>query len=82
MTNQPRPAKPAGWLVFARADPMIDEMRDKLARKLADPELYEDVKAGELAVWNKKYAEGMEALDRAEALWMSALEKLETAQAA
>ncbi|WP_238366235.1 ABC-F family ATP-binding cassette domain-containing protein [Mesobacterium pallidum] len=59
----------------------LNEMRDKLASKLADPGLYEDDKVGELEVWNRKYAEVMEALDRAEALWMAALEKLETAEA-
>ncbi|MFG6561610.1 ABC-F family ATP-binding cassette domain-containing protein [Sulfitobacter sp. 1A15299] len=59
----------------------INEMRDKLAKKLADPALYEDAKTGELEVWNKKYAEVMEALDRAEGLWMGAQEKLEKATA-
>ena len=58
----------------------INEMRDKLATKLADPELYEDSRIGELETWNKKYAEVMEAVDRAESLWMTALEKLEEAQ--
>lgn len=58
----------------------INEMRDKLAKKLADPELYEDGRAGELATWNKKYAEVMNGLDRAESMWMLALEKLEKAQ--
>lgn len=58
----------------------INEMRDKLAKKLADPALYEDGKAGELATWNKKYAEVMDGLERAEAMWMTALEKLEKAQ--
>ncbi len=60
----------------------INEMRDKLAKKLADPALYEDSRKGELDTWNKKYAEVMEALERAEAIWMAALEKLERAQAA
>ena len=64
----------------ARVD-KINEMRDKLAKKLADPALYEDGKVGELEVWNKKYAEVMEALDRAEALWVAAEEKLEKASA-
>lgn len=59
----------------------LNEMRDKLATKLADPDLYEDTRKGELEVWNRKYAEVMEALDRAEALWLSAQEKLETATA-
>jgi ATP-binding cassette subfamily F protein 3 len=58
----------------------INEMRDKLAKKLADPALYEDAKAGELATWNKKYAEVMDGLNRAEAMWMASLEKLEKAQ--
>ena len=59
----------------------INEMRDKLAKKLADPALYEKDKVGELEVWNKKYAEVMQALERAEGMWMAALEKLEKAQA-
>ncbi|WP_089994522.1 ABC-F family ATP-binding cassette domain-containing protein [Cognatiyoonia koreensis] len=59
----------------------INDMRDKLAKKLADPELYEDAKKGELETWNKKYAEVMAGLEKAEALWMAALEKLEKAQA-
>ena len=57
----------------------LNEMRDRLASKLADPALYEDARKGELETWNKKYAEVMEGLDRAEALWMTAQEKLETA---
>ena len=54
-------------------------MRDKLSKKLADPAPYEDTKVGELEVWNKKYAEVMQALERAETLWMGAEEKLEKA---
>ena len=60
----------------------IEEMRDRLAKKLADPALYEDGRGGELQTWNRKYAELMEALSRAEALWMAALERLEAAEAA
>jgi len=60
----------------------IEEMRDRLAKKLADPELYEDGRKGELETWNRKYAEVMEGLARAEALWMAAQEKLEAAEAA
>ncbi|NEX45123.1 ABC-F family ATP-binding cassette domain-containing protein [Pseudotabrizicola algicola] len=57
----------------------LNDMRDKLAKKLADPELYEAARIGELETWNKKYAEVMEALDRAEAMWLTAQEKLENA---
>jgi ATP-binding cassette subfamily F protein 3 len=59
----------------------LNQMRDKLAKKLADPDLYESEKLGEMEVWQRKYAEVMNALDRAEALWMAALEKLEQAKA-
>ncbi len=58
----------------------LQDMATKLSQKLADPALYEDEKVGELEVWNRKYAEVNEATDRAEALWMTALEKLEKAE--
>ena len=32
----------------------LNEMRDRLAKKLADPELYEASRVGELDTWNKK----------------------------
>ena len=56
----------------------LEEMRDKLAKKLADPELYDESRRGDLDVWNRKYAEVMDALDRAESLWMSAAEAVES----
>ncbi|OSP55414.1 ABC-F family ATP-binding cassette domain-containing protein [Pseudoruegeria sp. SK021] len=59
----------------------LNEMRDRLAKKLADPALYDDTRGQEADVWQKKYAEVMNALDRAEAMWMTALEKLDTAEA-
>ncbi|CUJ31723.1 ABC-F family ATP-binding cassette domain-containing protein [Cognatishimia activa] len=58
----------------------ISAMGDKLSQKLADQSLYEDGRIGEMEVWQKKYSEVMEAQDRAEALWMDALEKLEKAE--
>ncbi len=57
----------------------LEQMRDKLAAKLADTALYDDARAHELQVWQAKYAEVMEALDRAEALWVKAQEALDTA---
>ena len=89
--KKPKAAKPSREAVLAlrsearKAEERvkkINDMRDKLAKKLADPALYEDTRKGELETWNKKYAEVMEALGRAEALWMAALEKLEQAEAA
>ncbi|OYX22779.1 MAG: glycosyl transferase family 1, partial [Rhodobacterales bacterium 32-66-7] len=59
----------------------LNDMRDKLAKKLADPALYEDARKGELMTWNGKYAEVMNALDRAEAMWLAAQEKLESVAA-
>ena len=59
----------------------LAEMQEKLAKKLADPALYEPGKAGEMEVWQKKYAEVMDGLDRAEGLWLTAQEKLDAAQA-
>ena len=58
----------------------LNDMRDKLAAKLADPTLYEDGDPGAIATWQRKYAEVMDGLDRAETLWLSALEKLESAE--
>ena len=59
----------------------IEAMREKLATKLADPAMYDDARIGEMEVWQKKYAEIMDGLARAEALWETALEKLEAAEA-
>lgn len=64
----------------ARVD-KLNDMRDKLAKKLADPNMYEGARKDEAVVWQKKYAEVMEALDRAEALWEAAMTKLEKAEA-
>jgi ATP-binding cassette subfamily F protein 3 len=58
----------------------IEEMRDKLSAKLADPAMYEDDKKADLEIWNKKFAEVEEGLMRAEELWMDAQEKLDAAE--
>ena len=41
----------------------------------------DDARAGELQTWQAKYAEAMDGLDRAEALWLTAQEKLDAAEA-
>ncbi len=56
----------------------LTDMEGKLTKKLADPTLYEDRK-DEAVVWQKKYAELREAMERAETMWEKALEKLEKA---
>ncbi|EYD74109.1 ABC transporter ATP-binding protein uup [Rubellimicrobium mesophilum DSM 19309] len=89
--ERPKPLRPSRDAILAlRAEvrrcedrlAKINDMRDKLASKLADPELYEDARKGELETWNRKYAEVMDGLHRAEALWMQAQEKLDEAEAA
>ncbi|MEL6169008.1 MAG: ABC-F family ATP-binding cassette domain-containing protein [Pseudomonadota bacterium] len=59
----------------------LEDMREKLAKKLADPSMYDEEKLAETEVWQKKYAEVMEAMDRAEALWLAAMDRLEKAEA-
>ncbi len=56
----------------------LNQMRDRLAARLAEPGLYEQTRAGELETWQKKYAEVMEGLDRAEAMWLKAEARLES----
>lgn len=59
----------------------LNDMRDKLAKKLADPALYDEDAGNQAEPWQRKYSEVMNALDRADDMWMKALEKLEKAQA-
>lgn len=60
----------------------LTEMHEKLSAKLSDPALYEDDRIGDLETWNRKFAEVVEAMSRAEALWVAAAERLENAEAA
>ncbi|KUJ80868.1 glycosyl transferase family 1 [Ruegeria marisrubri] len=59
----------------------LTDMHEKLSAKLADPALYEDDRISDLETWNRKFAEVVEAMQRAEALWMAAAERLEAAEA-
>ena len=56
----------------------LTDMLDRIAAKMADPALYDD--PAEAEKWGRKRAEATEALPRAEALWMDALERLEAAE--
>jgi ATP-binding cassette subfamily F protein 3 len=90
--EKPKPARPArpdrDTMLALRAEvrkcearvEKIEQMRETLAKKLADPALYEPGRKGELETWNKKYAEVMDGLRRAEALWETAAEKLDVAE--
>ena len=57
----------------------LNDMRDRIARKLAHPDMYHDTRIQEAAEWQKKYAEVIDGLERAETLWIAALERLEQA---
>ncbi len=58
----------------------LHEMRDRISKKLADPVMYKISHADQAAGWQKKYTEVMNGIDRAEALWMAALEQLDQAE--
>ncbi len=84
--KRPRPARPAREaLMAARAElrkcetrvGKLVEMQKKLSARLADPALYEPGRQADIATWQKKFAEIEDALERAETLWMQALERLE-----
>ena len=52
-------------------------MCETLQEKFAEPKLYEDHNADDLAVWQKKFSEVEKALERAEGLWLAASSKVE-----
>ncbi len=58
----------------------IEEIRDKLDARLADPSLYETSGADMIEKLRRKRAEVQDGLDKAEALWLEALENLEYAE--
>ncbi|QGX98255.1 ABC transporter ATP-binding protein [Roseovarius faecimaris] len=58
----------------------LNDMRDKIAAKLADPAMYDDKNVAKATEWQKKYAEVMDGLDRAETLWLAAEERLAEAE--
>ncbi len=63
----------------ARLDKLA-QMRDKLSQRLADPAIYAAESGNAAEPWQRKYAEVMDAIERAEALWMAAAERLEKAE--
>ncbi|MDP5305639.1 ABC-F family ATP-binding cassette domain-containing protein [Paracoccus spongiarum] len=55
----------------------LTEMLEKLDRKLADPAVYGN--PAEAEKWGRKHSEAVEAMGRAEALWVRAAEQLDLA---
>ncbi|MBO9449382.1 ABC-F family ATP-binding cassette domain-containing protein [Tropicibacter sp. R16_0] len=89
--EKPKPKRPSRDAILAlRAEvrkceervEKLTDMHDKLSAKLADPALYDDDKISDLETWNRKFAEVVDAMDRAETLWLDAQEKLEAAETA
>jgi ATP-binding cassette subfamily F protein 3 len=56
----------------------LSDMESKVASKLADPTIYNDVHG--VTEWQKKYAEIKDGLALAEKLWLEAQEKLDAAE--
>jgi ATP-binding cassette, subfamily F, member 3 len=57
----------------------LEEMRDTIDARLANPLIYDRGDTEKIATLQKKRAEVVDGLARAEALWMAALERLEAA---
>ncbi len=88
-SNASKPKRPSREAVLAlRSDvrkceervTTLNDMAEKLSAKLSDPALYDEDRVGDLSVWNRKYAEVQDAIERAETMWMKALERLEKAE--
>ncbi|MDV7141993.1 ABC-F family ATP-binding cassette domain-containing protein [Tropicimonas sp. TH_r6] len=59
----------------------LTEMHTTLSDRLADPAVYDESNRDKLDLWQGKFAEVESAMERAETLWMEAVERLEEAQA-
>jgi ATP-binding cassette subfamily F protein 3 len=57
----------------------LSDMHERLSAKLADPSLYGRSSGDEITQWQKKFAEVAEAMERAEALWVTAQDNLDKA---
>ena len=57
----------------------LTDIREALVAKLADPAVYNADRVRDMEALQKKLAEVEDGLERAEALWMKALERLEAA---
>ena len=84
--KKPKPAKrdiaelrQAAATAEARVE-KLTAIREKLAAKLADPAMYEEGRAREAEEMQKTFAEVEDGLERAEALWLKSLERLEAAK--
>ncbi|MEM9010788.1 MAG: ABC-F family ATP-binding cassette domain-containing protein [Pseudomonadota bacterium] len=60
----------------------LEEMRAQIDARLADPALYDSFSSDRVTALEQKRAEVVDGLDRAEALWLAAQERLEAAEQA
>ena len=58
----------------------LTDIRDRLAKKLANPKIYASSNAAEADSWQKKFSEVEDVLERAEALWLRAVSRFEDAK--
>ena len=88
--DKPKPSRPSrDRILELRAEvrraearyEKIAEMHETISARLADPALYEESRRADLEHLNRKYAEIVDGLARAEALWMAAQERLDAAEA-
>ncbi len=88
VAKKPKPAKPAPRpkpgaglrAEVAKCEARVaklEEMRDNIDRRLGNKALYERGDFEEIEKWTKKRKEVMAGLERAESLWLKALERLE-----
>jgi ATP-binding cassette subfamily F protein 3 len=85
--ERPRPRPARGPVAPLRADAAkcearvarLEEMRAAIDARLASPQLYAGADGAEVEALQRKRAEVADGLERAEALWMAALERLESA---
>ena len=59
----------------------LTEMRQKLDIRLADPDLYQESESARMRALQQKDAELKAATEKAEALWLAAVEGLDAAKA-
>ncbi len=86
-TEKPKKVKPAKDVASLRKAvreaearlQKVEDLRARMTEKLADPGLYDEDRSRELADLQTKFGEIETALERAEALWIKAEERLEAA---
>ncbi|MGI9394138.1 MAG: ABC-F family ATP-binding cassette domain-containing protein, partial [Boseongicola sp.] len=85
-SSKPKPAKQSRARIAELRQAMSDaearvtklaDIRQRLANKLSDPTIYDSGGAQDIERWQMKYAEVENGLERAEALWLRAVERFE-----